>query len=98
MCAALYARVSMHDQHTLAMQIDAMREFATQRHWTVADTVEEVASGPTDHRPKRQVHLKAAKQRQRDVMLVWKLDRSGRFLTGGSAARRGMGVCSACKG
>jgi putative DNA-invertase from lambdoid prophage Rac len=82
MGAALYARISMHDQHTLAMQIDATREFATQRHWTVADTVEEVASGATDHRPKRQVHLKATKQHQLDVMLVWKLDRSGRFLVG----------------
>jgi putative DNA-invertase from lambdoid prophage Rac len=70
MCAALYARVSMHDQHILAMQIAATREFATQRHWTVADTVEEVASGATDHRPKRQVRLKAATQRQLDVMLV----------------------------
>jgi putative DNA-invertase from lambdoid prophage Rac len=70
MCAALYACVSMHDQYTLAMQIDAMRACATQRHWTVADTVEEVASDATDHRPKRQVHLKTATQRQRDVMLV----------------------------
>ena len=80
MRAALYARVSTHDQHTLAMQMDAMREFATQRHWTVADTVEEVASGATDHRPKRQVLLKAATQRQRDVILVWKLDCWGRSL------------------
>jgi len=29
MCATLYARVSMHDEHTAAMQIDAVREFAT---------------------------------------------------------------------
>ena len=75
MRVAPYARVSTHDQHILAMQIGAMRELATQRHWTVADTVEEVASGATDHRPKRQVHLKAAKQRQLNVILVWKLDR-----------------------
>jgi len=62
------------------MQIDTMCAFANQRHWTVADTVEEVASSATDHRPKRQVHLKAAKQRQLNVRLVWKLDCSGRFL------------------
>ena len=57
-----------------------MHEFATRRHWTVADAVEEVASGATDHRPKRQALLKAAKQRQLDVILVWKLDRWGRSL------------------
>jgi DNA invertase Pin-like site-specific DNA recombinase len=43
--AALYARVSTHDQHTLAMQLDAMHEFATRRGWTVIDAVEEIASG-----------------------------------------------------
>ena len=58
MCAALYACVSMHDQYTLAMQIDAMRTCAIQQHGTVADTVEEVASDATDQRPKRQVRLK----------------------------------------
>lgn len=47
MRAALYARVSTHDQHTLAMQMDALREFATRRHWTVTDAVEEIASGAT---------------------------------------------------
>ena len=42
MRAALYARVSTHDQQTLAMQIDALREFATRRGWTVTDAVEEI--------------------------------------------------------
>jgi hypothetical protein len=67
----------MHDQYTLAMQTDAMRACVIQQHETVADTVEEVASEATDQRLKRQVRLKAATQRQRDVMLVWKLDCSG---------------------
>jgi hypothetical protein len=31
MRVALSARVSTHDQHTLALQIDAMRTFATRR-------------------------------------------------------------------
>ena len=78
--AAHYSRVSTHDQHTLAMQLDAMREFATRRGWTVIDAVEEIASGAKDSRPKRQALLKAAKQRQLDVILVWKLDRWGRSL------------------
>ena len=78
MRAALYARLSTHDQHTLAMQLDALHEFATRRGWTVMDAVEEIASGATDSRLKRQALLKAAKQRKLDVILVWKLDRWGR--------------------
>ena len=53
MRAALYARVSTHDQQTLAMQRDAMHEFATRRGWTVIDTVEEIASGAKDRRQQR---------------------------------------------
>jgi len=75
MRVALYARVSTHDQHTLAMQMDAMHEFATRRGWTVIATVEEIASGAKGSRPKRQALLKAARQRQLDVILVWKLGR-----------------------
>jgi len=41
MRAALSARVSTYDQHTLAMQMDALREFATRRVWTIIATVEE---------------------------------------------------------
>jgi putative DNA-invertase from lambdoid prophage Rac len=78
MRAALSAHV--HDQPTLTMQIDALREFATWRHWPVTDAIEEIASGATDQRLKRQTLLKAAKQRQRDAMLAWKLDRWRRFL------------------
>jgi putative DNA-invertase from lambdoid prophage Rac len=51
-----------------------------RRGWTVTDTVEDIASGAKGHRPKRQAMLKAAKQRQLDVILVWKLDRWGRSL------------------
>jgi hypothetical protein len=80
MRAALYTRVSTHDQQTLAMQMDALQEFATRRGWTVIDTVEEIASGATDNRPKRQALLTAARRRQLDVILVWKLDRWGRSL------------------
>jgi DNA invertase Pin-like site-specific DNA recombinase len=40
----------------------------------VTDAVEEIASGAADQRPKLQALLKAAKQRQLDVIVVWKLD------------------------
>ena len=68
--AALYARVSTHDQQTLAMQRDAMHAFATQRGWTVIDAAEDIASGAKDPRPKRQALLTAAQQRKLDVILV----------------------------
>ena len=60
MRTALYARVSTRDQQTLAMQRDVMHEFATRRGWTVIATVEEIASGAKNSRPKRQALLKAA--------------------------------------
>ena len=47
MRAALSARVSTHDQHTLAMQMDALRACATKRHWTVTLAVAGMASGAT---------------------------------------------------
>ena len=80
MQAALYARVSTHDQQTLAMQIESMREYATRRGWMITEALEEIASGAKDNRPKRQELLKAARQRKLDVILVWKLDRWGRSL------------------
>jgi len=46
MRVALSARVSTHDQHTRAMQIDAMRTFATRRGWTVTDAIEAWALMP----------------------------------------------------
>jgi DNA invertase Pin-like site-specific DNA recombinase len=78
--AALSARVSTHDQQTLAMQRDAMHAFATRRGWTVIDAVEDIVSGAKDPRPKRQALLTAARQRKLDVILVWKLDRWRRSL------------------
>jgi hypothetical protein len=46
MRVALSARVSIHDQHTLALQIDAMRKFATRHGWTVTDAIEALALMP----------------------------------------------------
>ena len=46
MRVVLYARVSTHDQQTLAMQRDAMRKFATRRGWTVTDAIEAWALVP----------------------------------------------------
>ena len=75
----LYARVSTHDQQTLPMQTKAMREYASRRDWAVAQVVEDVGSGASE-RPKREELLAAARRREIDVILVWRLDRWGRSL------------------
>jgi putative DNA-invertase from lambdoid prophage Rac len=78
--AGLYARVSTNDQQTLAMQNRAMREYAIRRGWTVALQVREVNSGAAK-REARERLLEAARRREIDVVLVWRLDRWGRSVT-----------------
>ena len=45
MRVALYTRVWTHDQQTLGLQQEALREYATRRGWQVVRAVSEVASG-----------------------------------------------------
>src|ERR1700688_2301192 len=75
----LYARVSTHDQRTLPLQMRAMREYAMKRGWTVAAQIKEVGSGAAE-RELRERLLAAARRREIDVVLVWRLDRWGRSL------------------
>ncbi len=75
----LYARVSTHDQQTLLLQMRAMREYATKRGWTIAAQVKEVGSGAAE-RELREILMAAARRREIDVVLVWRLDRWGRSL------------------
>lgn len=79
MKAALYARVSTHDQQTLPLQLKMMRAYARKRRWTVAREVKEIGSG-AKHRPEREELLRAARRRELDVIIVWRLDRWGRSL------------------
>src|SRR5713101_3565959 len=78
--AGLYARVSTNDQQTLAMQSRAMREYAARRGWRVAVQVREVNSGAAK-REAREKLLEAARRREIDLVLVWRLDRWGRSVT-----------------
>jgi len=57
-----------------------MREYAARRGWTIALQVREVNSGAA-RREAREKLLEAARRREIDVVLVWRLDRWGRSVT-----------------
>lgn len=76
----LYARVSTNDQQTLPMQNRALREYAVRRGWTIAIQVREVSSGAVERKAREQL-MEAARRREIDVILVWRLDRWGRSVT-----------------
>jgi DNA invertase Pin-like site-specific DNA recombinase len=75
----LYARVSTHDQKTLPLQMRAMREYTAKRGWAIALQIKEVGSGAAERELREQL-LAAARRREIDVVLVWRLDRWGRSL------------------
>ena len=79
MRAALYARASTHDQRTLGLQTEAMSVYIRGRGWNLVNQVKDVGSGAKE-RPGREALLKAARRREVDVVVVWRLDRRGRSL------------------
>ena len=78
--AALYSRVSTNDQHTLSMQNRNMREYVARRGWSIAMQVREVGSGAAQ-REAREKLIEAARRREIDIVVVWRLDRWGRSVT-----------------
>ncbi len=81
MKVGLYARVSTHDQQTLALQREAMVAYVQQRAWEIAVLVEEIGSGGRE-RWQREALMRAARRRDIDAIVVWRLDRWGRSLAG----------------
>jgi putative DNA-invertase from lambdoid prophage Rac len=75
----IYARVSTQDQQTLPLQIESLRKYARTRKWRVVLEIEEVGSG-SSQRKKREQLMRAARKREIDCVIVWKLDRWGRSL------------------
>jgi putative DNA-invertase from lambdoid prophage Rac len=72
--AGLYARVSTNDQQTLPLQMRALREYTARRNWTLAMQIREVGSGAVQRHTREQL-MEAARRREIDVVLVWRLDR-----------------------
>jgi putative DNA-invertase from lambdoid prophage Rac len=98
MRAGLYARVSTHDQQTLGLQTEAMSAYIKDRSWDVVKSIKDVGSGAKD-RPGRESLLKAARRREVDVVVVWRLDRWGRsvadlMMTLGELTDLGVGFVS----
>ena len=75
----LYARVSTHDQQTLALQRNALVAYAQQRNGSIVAVVEDIGSGVTE-RLQRERLMQAARRREIDAIVVWRLDRWGRSL------------------
>jgi DNA invertase Pin-like site-specific DNA recombinase len=80
MRSAIYVRVSTLDQ-SVENQLDDLKKYVAHRGWQepVAYSDRGV-SGAKDRRPALDSLLKAARRRQIDVVVVWRLDRLGRSL------------------
>ncbi len=81
MKAAIYARVSTTNGQDPTMQTRELREYCERRGWKlVGEYVDVGVSGSKDSRPELNRLMQAAKQREFDAVLVWKLDRFGQSL------------------
>ena len=80
MKVGIYARVSTYDQQTLGMQVEAIKKYVKARGWQVELEVTEIGSGAKE-KEKRDALIKAARRREIDRVIVWKLDRWGRSVS-----------------
>jgi DNA invertase Pin-like site-specific DNA recombinase len=77
---ALYARVSTTDQRA-DLQLDALRQLATQRGWiVVGEYLDEGYSGTRDRRPALDKLMNDAHKGKFSTVVVWRFDRFGRSL------------------
>jgi DNA invertase Pin-like site-specific DNA recombinase len=75
---AIYARVSTTDQRA-DLQLDALRQLAEQRGWTVVgEHVDQGFSGAKDRRPALDALLRDAHRGRFKAVAIWKLDRLAR--------------------
>jgi len=80
--AALYARCSTLDKgQDPELQLVPLREYCQRRGFIITgEYVDNGISGTTERRPQLDRLLDAARKRQVDMIIVWKLDRFGRSL------------------
>jgi len=77
---ALYARVSTTDKgQNPENQLLALRDYAARQGWTATEYVDQL-TGSTEERPQFQAMLTAARRRDIQAIICWKLDRFGRSL------------------
>ena len=77
---AIYCRVSTQDQNS-SLQVRELTEFVNNRTgWTIHRVYEDKRTGSNGNRPQLKALLKAARQREIDVVICWKLDRWFRSL------------------
>jgi len=75
-----YTRVSTLDQDC-ENQAHELREYCARRDWTItAEFSDSGFSGARDSRPALDKMIRAARRREFDVILIWKLDRLARSL------------------
>lgn len=78
--AVIYARVST-DKQKVDMQLAELRQFASRSGWTIAqEFIDQNYTGGNTNRPAFLSMMQAAKKRQFEILLVWKLDRLSRSL------------------
>ena len=77
----IYTRVSTLHGQDCENQARELREYCARRGWTIAAEFSDTGfSGAKDSRPALDKMLRAARRREFDVILVWKLDRLSRSL------------------
>ena len=77
--AAIYARVSTHDQ-TAENQLLELRRYCQARGWEATEYVDTGVSGAKDRRPALDKLMSDALKRRVGTVVVWRLDRFGRNL------------------
>jgi DNA invertase Pin-like site-specific DNA recombinase len=77
----LYTRVSTLKNQDCEVQARELREYCARRGWEiVAEFSDSGWSGARDSRPALDKMLRAARRREFDILLIWKLDRLARSL------------------
>lgn len=81
MRTVIYARVSTTDKgQDPDLQLRPLREYCNARGFEVAGEYVDYTSGAKDRRPELDKLMDAARKRQIDAVIVWKLDRFGRSM------------------